>query len=195
MPLSVQIEYDGAQAELKAGERALADPRSFLHQSNLAILSEAVLRLRTRMRGERRTNNLARSLQPGDPQNVDEVGTDEARLGTSIVYANKVNEGGTIYPLGKALAIPLTDFLRNPLLEDNWPRDYDPGRERLSIMPTDDGRAILYDPEDERLRWLLVPSVEWGEGYHFLEWDEENIDTVTTLYLDLLEDEWQDASR
>jgi hypothetical protein len=183
--LSVEIEYTRDDMLPDMVSR-LSSVSHYLHTVNLQVLSTALLRLRARMKGEHRTNNLARSLQPGDPQNINEVGDTTAQIGSSRSYAAKVNDGGPIYPIGKMLTIPLTDFLRNPLLEDNWPRDFDPARERLQIMPSDDGLPILFDPEDERLRWLLTPAVNWGEGYHYLEWDKENVADAVRLFYDFM---------
>ena len=69
-------------------------------------------------------------------------------VGSNLPHARKIHEGGEILPkTGKALAIPLTDYLKR---NEVWPRDLDPGRKKLSFIPAK-GKAgllgVLIDPE------------------------------------------------
>ena len=187
--LGFQITYQGAQATLKTIGQRLRDPKPFLHENNLSILREALLTLRSKLRGRHRSGRLAQSLQVGDTENIHEVEELRASVGSALPYAGKVNFGGPIFPSTMTmLAIPLTDYLRNPNLSTNWPRDFDPGRNQLVAIPTTtEGEFVLFDPEQrDILAWLLVPSTEWGEGYHYMDWDEVNLRNAETLFYEHL---------
>ena len=119
---------------------------------------------------------LAHGPGQGTQDSVFEVSGFHAEVGTSVPYAAQVNLGGTIRPReAKALAIPLTDKLKRSGL---WPRDLDPGREKLELIPlkTGDG-AVLIDPTGElgfgtKPLFVLKRSVT-QEGKHFARWDEQ----------------------
>lgn len=83
------------------------------------------------------------------PGGIRDQGDDFVEVGSNLPHAAQVHFGGTITPkTGKALAVPLTDQLKS---NDVWPRDIDPAREVLQLIPSDRPGVIgvLLDPNNK----------------------------------------------
>lgn len=83
------------------------------------------------------------------PGGIHNQGDDFVEIGSNLPHAAQVHFGGPITPkTGKALAIPLTDYLKRNQL---WPRDIDPAREVLQLIPSDKPGVIgvLIDPNNK----------------------------------------------
>lgn len=112
----------------------------------------------------------------GTDDSVFDVSDFRAEVGTNVPYAAQVNFGGAIRPrTAKALAIPLTDKLKRSGL---WPRDIDPGRDKLQLIPCKSGDgAVLLDPTGElgygTKPLFALKSQVYQEGKHFARWDEQ----------------------
>jgi len=150
------FEVVGDDLLLIRASEGLRDVRGFNRKVGVQLMSSAVRRL---IDGYSTDNNvrsgfLAASLRVGQSgsggtgDTIFDVGDDYVEVGSSMPYAAQHHFGGTITPTtGKSLAIPIPDSLKRAGL---WPRDLDPGRDKLTFIPEDDGgntRGYLVDDE------------------------------------------------
>lgn len=171
--VTLRLEVESEQTAHAVADR-LRDLSDF-HLVAMTFMTQRVKeRLAAKLKGGHHTNRLGRSWTIGAPDNVFRHGRDFAEAGSALPYARKVNEGGTIRPREmENLAIPLTDKLRR--MDDNWPRDIDPGRDILEFIPLEGKHTgLLINPDDPDMRWLLTPEVDWGEGYGYAEFREDD---------------------
>ena len=177
---------------IRASER-LRDMRGFLTKVNVQLMGSAVKRLIDGYSPENkiRSGFLAASMRVGSTgtggsgDTIFEVGDDYGEVGSAMPYAAQHHFGGTITPVsGKALAIPLPDSLKRAGL---WPRDLDPGRDKLTFIPEDDGgnvRGYLVDDEGtmefgKGPLFVLVAHVT-QEPRPFLLVGDEDLDAIVT---------------
>ena len=179
----VELDVSGLDPTLVA-ERA-GDMTDFHRNVNVLLLQRASQRLASRVKGDIRTGNLLRSLAIGGTNNINELGQNFGEVGSALEYAAKVNEGGMIYPSQtKALAVPVGDKAKRYGL---WPRDVDPNRELLQLIPRKGKPPLLINPQDDGEAWVLMPAVNWGQGYHYLEFRSEDIADIQELFYEHLE--------
>lgn len=181
MAVAVKVELEISGDDLRLVADAEADLTDFHRKVNVLMLRNASQRLASQIKGDVRTGNLLRSLAIGGPENVNELGRNFGAIGSALDYAQKVNDGGRIEAAsGKRLAVPVTEFLkRNPEL---WPSTVDPGRQLLQLIPREGKPPLLINPDNEDMVWVLLASVDWGEGYHYLEWKPEDLEEVEEIF-------------
>ncbi len=110
-------------------------------------------------------------------------------IGASLPYARIQQEGGEVFPKGKALAIPMKDDL---VAQDRWPRDVDPDRSKLVFIPKREGKRIgvLIDPTGAAgfgpgLLFVLMSSVTIP-ARPYLFWDEDDQKLAVDLLAEAL---------
>ena len=180
MPITVKITIDTSGVDLSALSDAERDFTDFHKKVNALVLQRGLQRLNAKAtRSPIRTGRLTSSLLPGGRDQINRVGQSFGEVGSSVEYARKVQEGGRIFPRdAKALAVPVTERTKRSLLS---PRDVDPGRKRLEFVPRKGKPPLLIDIEN-KLMWVLLPSVDWGPGYEYLGFDEKDLRDVEEIF-------------
>lgn len=136
----------------------------------------------TAMRRIRQRPTYRSPLKPGaslstNAITVTDLSPTRVEIGTNLPYARIQQEGGEVFPKGKALAIPMKDSL---IAQDRWPRDIDPDRTKLVFIPKRRGKRIgfLIDPTGAAgygtgLLFVLMSSVTIP-AQPYLFWDEDD---------------------
>jgi len=117
-------------------------------------------------------------------------GDDFLELGSNLPHAAQVHFGGDIVPKtgNKALAVPLTEYLKRNQL---WPRDLDPGRKVLQLIPAEGKTGVigvLIDPEGqlglgtEPLYALLTRVYQEPKPYCYI--DQADKEEIASLWQD-----------
>lgn len=141
--LIVTVQRSGEQRALVTASRQLGNLRPWLEDTAEWLLRSAVRRLQSRDTRGVQSGRLIQSLSEGGDGNIAKYGEHSVSVGSSLPYARKQHEGGTILPTPprKALAIPINERLK---AEGRYPRDIDPSRELMTLITDEDtGRAYL----------------------------------------------------
>ena len=89
---------------------------------------------------------------------------------SDLPYARIQNEGGTILPKGKMLAVPVT-----PKAEKLWPRDW--GENKLDLVVNKKkNQALLIEKATDQLQYVLKASVTI-KGKRYLEAAARKVET------------------
>lgn len=181
MSIAVKVSVEITGTDLEVIARGAGDLTPFHKKVNVLMLQRAQRRLASKtVRSEVRSGNLVRSLAIGGPKNINRLGRNFGEIGSALEYARKVNDGGRIFPKNaKALAVPVTQRTKRSRL---WPRDVDPGRQRLQLIPREGKPPLLVDPDDDTLVWVLMRSVDWGPGYKYLRFDEQDKKDIAQMF-------------
>ncbi len=113
-------------------------------------------------------------------------------VGSNLPHARQIHVGETIRPrTGKALAVPLTDYLKRNAV---WPRDIDPGREKLSFQPGKkkggvigflvDWEGRLGFGKHKALYMLLTQSPQTPRPYAYI--DDQDVAEIKEMWQDHL---------
>ena len=134
-----------------------------------------------------RTGRLSLSLlaeMPGQggPDSHFEVTRVGGSVGSNVRYAAQQDVGGPITPVtAKLLAIPVPMALKKR--EVNWPRDIDPGRDKMRFVPSKSKRGgVLIDDAGllgfgSGILYVLTDRVV-TKAKDFAHWAREEIDTI-----------------
>lgn len=156
--MEISVDVSGDRELFERVSKKMRSPRRLMQMIGVHAMGQATGRLAEVLSAdsESRTGRLAASLAvspggAGNPDSIFELEEFGVVVGSNVPYAAQVHFGGIIEPAEmKALAIPLLPVLQR---QQVWPRDIDPEREILQVIPYTGGKpnvfGLLINPEKE----------------------------------------------
>lgn len=165
--IKITIDRSGDTTLFERASRRLRNPRDMMRKIGVLIMSSAVRRLENVLRKDSdaiRSGRPAASLRvspqgQGSGDTIFSLSDTEVEVGSNLPYAAQVHFGGTIFPKGNALAIPMDPRLRRLGIS---PRELpDDQIKRLFFRPSKSGKpnvigVLLLAPKSKRGKVKLL---------------------------------------